>query len=256
MGNAIGTTIALACGGQHLGHHLPVMNGAVRLLPPDEEEARQGDDVEQARPPSEMPHSRFPESPKPPKGVAAQMTHTSAEGARRTCACNATKCTATFSVLSLCGGYRSISTRRVFFGPALVFLLLALVLLASSMATDRPRPRGDGVAEAEFAQRHLDAAGGALLVPTRGNLEGAMREAVAAAQLGGETETAPIPVHLPSLVCELRCPAGSRLAPRDVAPTHDVYKLSERLVMAIEKPGGAVHESHVADFEADFAAEL
>ena len=39
-----------------------------------------------------------------------------------------------------------------------------------------------------------------------------------------------------------------------MAPSHDVYKLGERLLQAIEKPGSVVQLAHEADFAADFDA--
>ena len=42
MGNALGHTIALACGGQHLGSHLPVVGTGRLLAPDDDEESRAG----------------------------------------------------------------------------------------------------------------------------------------------------------------------------------------------------------------------
>ena len=70
------------------------------------------------------------------------------------------------------------------------------------------------LAEAHFMRRHIDALGGSLLRPTRGAVDASMRSGLAALELDRVTSDAPVPLHLPAQLCEARCPAGTKLAPR------------------------------------------
>ena len=55
-----------------------------------------------------------------------------------------------------------------------------------------------------------------------------------------------------SETCAARLGTEAVVAIRDLPETHEVYKLGERLVKAIERPGGPVAMAHAEQFAADF----
>lgn len=111
---------------------------------------------------------------------------------------------------------------------------------ASKAAAVAANEADAGFAEARFVQKHVDELDGPLLVRTRGSVDASVRAAVAVQQLSsgiaGQTsqDNAPVPIHLPSNLCEMRCSGGSVLRPRGGYVPPD--PLSVLLARVVDRP--------------------
>ena len=91
----------------------------------------------------------------------------------------------------------------------------------------------DGVAQALFARRHLETAGGAVVLTSKHGIDASLDAADATAALSARAVSAPVAIAMPPNKCDVICPNGGvpRVALRSVAPPP---RMSQRLAIALD----------------------